>query len=487
MTKRRKPDPRQAEPPPDLQGDRPAASEQFAIAGVGASAGGLQALELLFSAVPDDLGAKMAFVVVQHLPPDYKNILDELLGRCTGLTVLEAGDGMVVEPNTIYIAPARCDLTIRGRRLHLHKPATRTGSRYPIDVFLRSLAADQRERAICIILSGGGSDGTQGLKAVKGEGGLALVQSPDSAEFKSMVQSAIDTGLADFVLPPGEMPDQLSGYVVGVSRGVLLPVGTLRPAYGGVLAEILALLHDQTGHDFSGYKQSTTIRRIHKRLALNEVGDLHEYLRYLKSDPSEVQALFREFLVGVTSFFRDPDAFTALQEKAIASLLAGKKSGDSLRVWVAGCSTGEEAYSLAILLRECMEQSNLRLRVQVFATDLDGLAVEQARQGRFPASIATDVSAERLGAFFVQDEERSGFRVTKAIREMIVFAEQDVTRDPPLSGLDLISCRNLLIYMDSELQKTVLSLFHYALVRFRMAFFSWAVRRPSAPSRASPR
>ena len=433
------------------------------IVGIGASAGGLEALEELFTNMPDDLGAKLAFVLVQHLPAGYKSILGELLGRCTGLPVCEAAEGTPAAPGTIYIAPASSHLIIGRGRLHLAAPAEERGS-CPIDVFFRSLAADQKERAICIILSGGGSDGTQGLKAVKAEGGMAMVQDPATAGTKSMVQSAIATGLVDFVMSPGEMPAQLAGYIQNIIKKEFRPAEPLQLESEKSLSGILSLLHARTGHNFSGYKRSTVLRRIDKRLSVNQIGSLADYLRYAQSNEVEIQALFRELLVGVTSFFRDPGAFTALRDKALPSIIAGKKPGETIRVWIAGCSTGEEAYSLAILVKEYLEEMQLHLKVQFFATDIDSRAIEQARQGFYPAGIAADISPERLKRFFTIQEDGAGYLIRKSVRETIIFAVHSVIKDPPFARVDLISCRNLQIYLDSEMQKKVLHLFRYALL-----------------------
>ncbi len=437
---------------------------RFAIVGIGASAGGLTALESFFSSLPDELGEKMAFVLIQHLPADYKSVLGELLERFTALKFCQAGDGMAVVPGVIYTAPPNRDLILRQGRLHLTEPVAARTKRFPIDVFFRSLAADWKDLSICILFSGGGSDGTQGLKAVKGEGGMTMVQDPATAEAKSMVNSAIAAGLADYVLPPAEMPGQLAGYLRSALYKNLPQVECLPPAFVEPLGGILALLHTRTGHDFSGYKQSTILRRVEKRLAVNQIDSLAGYLRYAQANMKEVQALFRELLIGVTGFFRDPEAFEALSEKVLPQIFTGKKPGEPLRVWVAGCSTGEEAYSLAILIKEHLEKLQQHTKVQLFATDIDGRAVEQARQGFYPAGIAPDIAPARLRRFFTLEDNGAGYRVQKAIREMIIFAEHSVNRDPPFSRLDLISCRNLLIYLNKGLQRKVLHTFHYALL-----------------------
>jgi two-component system CheB/CheR fusion protein len=320
-----------------------------------------------------------------------------------------------------------------------------------------------RERAICIVLSGTGSDGTLGVRSIKGEGGMVMAQNPESTEYDGMPRSAIATGLTDYVLPPAEMPAQLIAYVAHAFGKRPRPVSPPAPRAEDALKKICILLRTQTGHDFSQYKQSTMIRRVERRLAVHQIERLDGYVRYLQQNPAEGEALFRDLLIGVTSFFRDPEAFTALEEQVIPQLFAGKPAGAVIRVWAPGCSTGEEAYSIAILLQERLEALKQTFKVQVFATDIDSRAIEHARAGVYPASIAADVSPERLARFFSQDPDGGIYRIQKGIRDMLVISEQDVIKDPPFSKLDLISCRNLLIYMSVELQKKLIPLFHYAL------------------------
>jgi two-component system CheB/CheR fusion protein len=440
---------------------RPEAS--FPIVGIGASAGGLAAFEAFFAAMPADTKSGMAFVLVQHLAPDHKSILTDLIKQYTRMRVYEVEDGMAVRPNCTYIIPPNRDLAFLHGRLYLSKPVAPRGLRLPIDFFFRSLAQDQHERAICIVLSGTGSDGTLGLKAIKGEGGMAMAQAPESTEYDGMPRSAIATGLVDYVLPPGEMPAQLIAYAEHAFGRKPRPVSPPAPRAADLLQKVFILLRAQTGHDFAHYKQNTIARRIERRMAVNQIERPDDYVRYLQQNPSEVEALFRDLLIGVTNFFRDPEAFEALQEQVVPHLFAGKPTGAAIRVWVPGCSSGEEAYSIAILLQEHLEALRQNFKVQVFATDIDSRAIEQARAGLYPASIAADVSAERLARFFAQDQDGSAYHIHKVIRDMLVFSEQDVIEDPPFSRLDLISCRNLLIYMGGELQKKLISLFHYAL------------------------
>jgi two-component system CheB/CheR fusion protein len=431
----------------------------FRIIAIGASAGGLDAVEQFFTNRPDDSG--MAFVLIQHLDPTHKSILVDLVNRYTPMRVMEVQDGMKVERNCAYIIPPNRDMAILHGTLQLLEPSAPRGLRLPIDYFFRSLADDQQERAICIVLSGTGTDGTQGLKAVKEVGGLAMVQEPESASYDGMPRSAIATGLVDFVLPPEKMMEQLITYarhdsVPATEKGVVpLPESTDN------LKKIFILLRSQTGHDFSFYKPNTISRRIERRMAVNQIERIGDYVRYLQENPSEVAALFKELLIGVSNFFRDPQAFDLLARKAIPAVFENKDLGQPVRVWVPGCATGEEAYSIAMLLREQIEVFKREFQVQVFATDIDSKAIERARTGIYPNSIAVDVSPQRLTRFFAKDGNT--YRVNKVIRDMLVFAEQNVIQDPPFSKLDLISCRNLLIYMEVELQKKVLQLFHYAL------------------------
>ena len=436
----------------------------FPIVGIGASAGGLTAFEAFFSAMPGDADPGMAFILVQHLAPDHKSLLSELVRRYTRMRVYEVEDGMKVHPNCAYIIPPNRDMAFLNGALQLLEPASPRGQRLPIDFFFRSLAQDQHERAICIVLSGTGSDGTQGLRAVKAEGGMVMSQSPDSSEYDGMPHSAIGTGLVDYVLPPAEMPARLIAYAAHAFSKAPRPVSPEGTRSEDTLKKIFVLLRAQTGHDFSQYKQNTINRRVERRMAVHQIERLGEYLRYVRETPLEVEALFRDLLIGVTNFFRDPEAFAALDEQVIPRLLAGKQAGGSVRVWVPGCSTGEEAYSIAMLLLEHGDALNRDLMVQLFATDIDSKGIELARAGVYPASIAADVSTERMARFFEQEAPGgSAYRIHKNIRDMLVFSEQDVLRDPPFSRLDLISCRNLLIYMGGELQKKLIPLFHYAL------------------------
>jgi two-component system CheB/CheR fusion protein len=434
----------------------------FPIVGIGASAGGLAAFEAFFSGMPKEGDSGMAFVLVQHLSPDHKSLLAELVKRYTHMVVREAGNDMPVEPNCTYIIPPNHDLTLADGRLWLAEHGGTHGPRLTIDHFFRSLAAAQHERAICVVLSGAGSDGTLGLRAVKGEGGLVLAQAPDSTEHDSMPRSAIATGMVDYVLPPAEMAEQLIAYARHAFDPARGPAGSsLRDS---VLKKVCALLHAQTGHDFSQYKETTLIRRMERRMALHQIQRPDDYLRYARENAPELDALFRDLLIGVTNFFRDPEAFKLLDEQVIPRLLANKPAHEAIRVWVCGCSTGEEAYSIAILLHEHVLKSKRAYRIQVFATDIDARAIEQARIGAYPVSIAADVPEARLQRYFSHDAQHGTYRIQKHIRDLLVFSEQDVIKDPPFSRLDLVSCRNLLIYLGTDVQKRLIPLFHYALV-----------------------
>lgn len=435
----------------------------FPIVGIGASAGGLAAFEAFFSGMPAAIDPGMAFVVVQHLAPDHKSILTELVRRYTRMQVFEVEDGMVVQNNCTYIIPPNRDMAFLNGTLQLLEPAAPRGHRLPIDFFFRSLAQDQHERAIGIVLSGTGSDGTLGVRAIKGEGGMVMAQKPDSTEFDGMPRSAIATGMVDFELPPAKMAAQLMAYVAHAFVKHPMPISAPAPKTESALKKIFVLLRAQIGHDFSQYKPSTILRRIERRMAVHQIETIDDYVKYLQQTTAEVEALFRDLLIGVTNFFRDSEAFLALEKQVIPKLFEGRPAGALIRVWSTGCSTGEEAYSIAILLQERMEALKANYKLQVFATDLDSRAIATARSGLYPGSIAADISPERLARFFTAEPDGSAYRIHKSIRDLLVFSEQDLIKDPPFSKLDLISCRNLLIYLGGSLQKKLIPLFHYAL------------------------
>ena len=448
----------------------PALPAAFPVVGIGASAGGLAAFEAFFSGMPADVEPGMAFVLVQHLAPDHKSLLADLIRRYTRMQVFEVEDGMVVQKNCAYIIPPNHDMAFLNGALQLLEPIAPRGQRLPIDYFFRSLAQDQHERAIGIVLSGTGSDGTLGVRAIKGASGMVMAQTPESTEFDGMPRNAIATGLVDYELSPADMPARLIAYAGHAFGKLAGPVPNAGPLADSALKKIFVLLRAQVGHDFSQYKPTTIHRRIERRMAVHQITALDGYVKYLQQTPAEVEALFRDLLIGVTNFFRDPDAFTALEDQIIPRLFEDKPAGGTLRLWVAGCSTGEEAYSIAILLQERMETIKTSYTVQVFATDIDSRAIATARVGLYPASIAVDLTPERLARFFSAEPGGENYRIHKSIRDMLVFSEQDLIKDPPFSRLDLISCRNLLIYMGMDLQKRLIPLFHYALKPGGMLF-----------------
>ncbi|NQW99656.1 chemotaxis protein CheR, partial [bacterium] len=450
------PTPVPAAPPPDS----PAI---FPVVGIGASAGGLAAFEAFFSGMPENAELGMALVLVQHLAPDHKSMLTELIRNFTHLNVFEVEDGMVVRPNCIYIIPPNHDMALLDGTLQLLAPTQPRGQRLPIDFFFRSLAQDQHERAIGIVLSGTGGDGTLGVRAIKSEGGMVMAQTPALTEFDGMPRSAIATGLVDFELRPEEMPHQLIAYIHNTFNKLAQLEERPSPHLDNAMKKVFVLLRARTGHEFSQYKPNTIYRRIERRKAEHGITELDDYVAFLQQDPTEIDALFRDLLIGVTNFFRDPDAFQVLQDQIIPKLFSNKPGGGAIRVWCAGCSTGEEAYSIAILLQESMDARKESHTVQVFATDIDSRAITAARAGLYPLSIATDVSAERLARFFTIEADGSAYRIHKGIRDMLVFSEQDLIKDPPFSKLDLIVCRNLMIYLGTALQRRLIPLFHYSL------------------------
>lgn len=425
---------------------------------IGASAGGLEAFEQFFQACPVDTG--LAFVLVPHLDPGHQSLLTEILQRSTAMPVVEAADQMVVEPDHVYIIAPNREMAILNGALQLSTPTLARGQRMPIDAFFRSLAEDQAESAIGIILSGTATDGTLGLRAILGAGGVCMVQEPLDAKYDGMPQSAIAAGYATHVLPVNKMPAMLVELVRQSAFRQRVPRMVSEAAVNG-MNQILLQVRRSTGHDFSLYKKSTIGRRVERRMAQHNIEDMALYARFLKEHPPEVQALFRELLINVTSFFRDPPAFDVLKDEILPQLLADKPDDYVFRVWVAGCSSGEEAYSIAMLLREIMDETHKEFRVQIYATDLDDDVIVQARSACFPPNIAQDVTPDRLRRFFVKDD--AGYKVKKLIREMVVFAVQSVIKDPPFTKLDMLSCRNLMIYLEPEQQNRLIPIFHYAL------------------------
>ena len=432
------------------------------IVGIGASAGGLEALEDFFSHVPT--ASNIAFVVIQHLDLTHKDIMHELLQRTTSMKVTQAQNHIKVKPNCVYVIPPNKDLSILNGVLFLLEPVSSRGLWLPINFFFRSLANDQQERSVGVILSGMGSDGTLGLRAIKENAGRSLVQLPESAKFDSMPCSAINAGLADIVAPAQELPEQIMAFLKHSPQVVSKP-NELRVELKSksALAQIIIMLRERTGNDFSLYKKNTIYRRIERRMGLHKLKDIAFYVNYLRENPQEQDILFKEFLIGVTHFFRDKDVWAQLKSISLPTLLANYPQGKTLRAWVTACSTGEEAYSLAMTVLDVLDdiKPKGRFKLQIFATDLDEDAVNIARKGYYSAHIEDDISAQQLTRYFMK--EGSGYRIKQQIRDMIIFAPHNITMHPPFTKLDIITCRNLLIYFEPALQNKLLPLFHYAL------------------------
>ncbi len=434
------------------------------IVGLGASAGGLEALQRFFDAVPGD--SDLAYVVVQHLSPVHKSLMVDLLAKHTAMEVVQATDGVPVQRNTVYLLPPGKHLTIENCRLRLTAKDAGGGMSLPIDIFLTALARDQGPLAIGVILSGTGSDGTRGLMAIKSAGGFTAVQQPETAQFDGMPRSALATGQVDATLPPDELPARLIDH----ARKALArarPAANRRQRDGQTdqgadpLAQIIAVIRSVTGVDFSHYKLATLLRRIERRMQGAGLESMKEYAALLRRNSAETVNLYKEMLIGVTRFFRDEAAFRILADRVIPSLLANRSPSDMIRVWVCGCASGEEAYSLAILFAEAQERMGRSVDVKIFATDIDQDSIEVASLGEYPRAIAEDVSQERLSRYFTARGD--SYVVSRDIRRMVVFAAHNIMRDPPFTKIDLLSCRNLLIYMDQPLQRKVLGLFQYAL------------------------
>jgi two-component system CheB/CheR fusion protein len=443
---------------PDSEGGGAVPGPSFFIVGIGASAGGLEALNGLLGSIKLD---NMAFVVVQHLSPRHDSLLPALLGRTTGIAVVGAEDGARVEPNHVYVIPPNSDLAILDGVLHVMTPpraGAPHGPHLPVDYFFRSLAADQGTRSIGVVLSGTGTDGTFGLRAIKETGGITFAQDPASAKYDGMPRSAFESGWADFCLPPAGIAQELEKISQHpyLSRTRVPP-----PQLQENMGKLVVLIRSAFGNDVSYYKPTTIDRRIERRMALHKIEKLSDYIKFVQSSGDELRQLYKDMLIGVTSFFRDPEAFAALKTEVFPRLLEHKEPGAHIRVWVPACSTGEEAYSIAISLLEFLEDRAPEYRLQVFGTDVDEGSVQRARRGVYPPNIALDVSPERLQRFFVKKE--SEYQVARRIRDMVVFSVQNVTKDAPFSRLDLVSCRNLLIYLRPGMQKKVLRILHYAL------------------------
>jgi two-component system, chemotaxis family, CheB/CheR fusion protein len=445
----------------ELSGAELSGGSQFPIAGVGASAGGLEAFTQLLENLPADSG--MAFVLVQHLAASHESILTELLSKVTPMPVTEVKDGMKVEPDHVYVIPPGTEMAILHGILHLLPRMEARGQHMPVDSFLRSLAEDRGDDSIAVILSGTGSDGSLGVRAIKAEGGITFAQEEKSAKYSGMPGSAIATGCVDFVLPP----DKIAGELLRISRHPYLAAARHEETAQAMaeeednLSKLFILLRTAKGVDFTYFKPSTLRRRIMRRMLLLKIEKIESYIKYARENPSEVEALYQDILINVTSFFREPETCEALKSSVFPHI-AGKTSSDvPIRLWIPGCSTGEEAYSLAICLLEFLDGIKLTRPIQVFATDIDDAAIEKARKGIYPENISKDVSSERLRRFFVKTE--SAYQISMPIRDMCIFARQNLVKDPPFLKIDLISCRNVLIYFGPVLQKKALPILHYAL------------------------
>lgn len=441
----------------DATPSRGAPERGVVVVGIGGSAGSLSPLRELIVSLPADTG--MAFIVVSHQAPSGQSLLPEILSKTTRMPVSEIADQTQVAANHVYVAPRGYNVGIRSGRLHLERDALRGRPPLPIDFFFRALAADQARRAVGIVLSGTGTDGTLGLAAIRAEGGLSLVQAPDTAEFDGMPASAIAAQAADVVLPIDEVAERLQAHV----RDTTAPARSRESSAleSRELERILALIRLRAGHDFSAYKRETLLRRIQRRMDLHRIERLGDYALYLEENDAEIDALWRDWLIGVTRFFRDPEAFRELMRSGISKILTTREDGSPLRVWVPGCATGEEAYSIAIELLETLEQLGKRLDLKVFATDVDPTAIQTARAGRYPEGIAADVGARRLKRFFLREDGH--YRAKNQLRDAVVFAVQNVLQDPPFTRMDLVSCRNFLIYLIPSAQQGLLPVFHYSL------------------------
>jgi two-component system CheB/CheR fusion protein len=451
--------PGQAQPPPNPHASAKRASVDFPVVALGASAGGLEAFKKFFDALPANSG--MAFVLIQHLDPTHESLMVDLLSTHTRMKVLQATDGMQLARDRVYLIPPGTYLAIEGGALHVSKPVERHGARMPFDFFLRSLAQECGERAICAILSGTGTDGSLGLKAVKEKGGLVIVQDPEEAAFDGMPRSAIMSGGADLVLTVAKIPQALIRYGAQTYVKAKRTDAQSSDSVQEVFARIIDLLAAKTPHDFLLYKQGTLKRRIERRMAMAGIDSGEGYLRILREDSGERELLAKDLLINVTHFFRDPAAFDLLGEKIIPELVQRQTLDQPLRIWVPGCSTGEEAYSITMLFLEQIAAAKRNIKLQVFASDIDGDCVAFARNGIYPESIEADVSPTRLSRFFTKKDE--SYQVVRELREAVVFTSQSLLADAPFSRLDLISCRNLLIYLGPEAQRKILSLFHFAL------------------------
>lgn len=435
-------------------------SAESYIVGIGASAGGLEPLRSFMGNVPDNCG--LSFIIVQHMDPLHKDLLVDILQTDTTMKVVQVEENMSVHPNCVYIIPPNKNMFIQDRVLHLSDNPSPHTLRLPINFFFRSLADDLQEKSIGVILSGMGTDGTLGLKAIKEKGGTVFVQEPISAKFDSMPRSAIEAGLADVIAPAESLPAQI---IAQASHHPL--AGRVAPIQAekapGSFEKVIQLLLTHTGTDFSAYKKNTVYRRIERRLVVHEIDKMSTYVQYLQKNPQELELLFKELLIGVTSFFREPHEWELLKRKVLPGFLSKQALNDTIRVWIPGCTSGEEAYSLAIAFKEVLDElrPSREFSMQIFATDLDRDAIDKAREGVYPVTIAESVSPERLERYFVKVDR--GYQVVRSMREMVIFAQQNIIKDPPFTKIDLLICRNLLIYLTVEMQKKLIPLFHYSL------------------------
>ena len=430
------------------------------IVGIGASAGGLHAIEKLFENTAES--EMISYVIIQHLSSKYESMLKSILEKHTNIDIQEIKEGVTVQGNRIYLKPTDKDVIIKNHRFYLPVPTQKRGSNLPIDRFFSSLAKDLKEKAIGVILSGTGTDGTLGLKEIKGEGGIVISQDIEQAEYKGMPESALRTKMVDFSLPVEEIGSKIRAYVMNPSLLRKHQLDEVKQQLWKVKREkILTIIHEKTDHDFSHYKKNTLDRRIKRRMDLHQIDDIDTYIKFLQENETEIEHLFKDLTIKVTSFFRDPEAFENLKEEAIIPLINKKTSDSTLRIWVPGCDSGEEAYSLAIICKESLEQLDKTVSIQIFATDIDADSIEAARNATYPLNIVSQVDDNRLDRYFTKSE--TAYKIKKEIREMIVFAEHNLIKDPPFSKIDLISCRNLLIYLDKTLQSRLLPMFHYVL------------------------
>ncbi|MGD0267796.1 MAG: chemotaxis protein CheB [Candidatus Sulfotelmatobacter sp.] len=438
----------------------------FPIVGIGASAGGLEAFSELLRYLPEKTG--MAFVLVQHLDPKHGSALQEILSRTTKIPLTEVTQGVIVQPDHAYVIPANTSLTIKNGMLHLGSRVLTRGQHMPINDFFRSLAEGVGQQAIGVILSGTASDGTEGCRAIKAAGGITFAQDEESAKYDSMPRNAVNAGCIDFILSPKDIARELGGISQHpyVARVVAPGTEGFQGMVGSDLNVLFGLLRESSGVDFTNYKHTTLHRRIRRRMVVHKVETLKEYLRFIGRRPEELEELYRDLLIHVTGFFREPEAFVALRKHVYPKLFEGRKPDNPIRVWVAGCSTGEEAYSIAITLLEYMwvhsrNISQAATAIQIFATDISDTALDRARVGVYSEAAVSEISAERLKRFFIRSD--GGFQINKSVRDMCIFAKQNLVKDPPFSNLDLVSCRNLLIYLGPVLQRRVIPSLHYSL------------------------